>query len=942
MQARALIVSLWAGVALCPVSAAAAPQAARTDLGVARVSVVSGDVATRRGDSGDWIATTVNSAIVEGDSVRTAGASRAEVQLSPGNFIRVVADSEAQFVELGEKVFRVRVIHGTALYSELPDSPADIDIETPFAAVRPQEKGRYRIHVGADSTVIEVREGRTEIAMEHSTSSLTKGQAMTLWQGSAGVEFEVGRASDRDGFDRWAANRDRELRRSSAYRYVSRDIYGVDTFDDHGSWRHVSSVGHCWFPRVPATWVPYRHGHWTWIDYYGWNWVPYAPWGWATSHWGRWHYDPIWGWGWYPGSPRLRHIWRPALVSFIGAAIRGATFGHIGWVPLAPGELYWPWYGRSVYGFGLGRSAVGNTIVVDNSVNIITNYRYARSGPGGSAVSYLEADQFGVAGANTPRGMRLAQSARGVAIRGPLPVVPSRASQGRVLPGSSSSVRVSSPRAWNRASVSQLRDGTARVSFDDQRKYLRSSVDDFQRRYDTRTAAVASSTSTRAGTVRAVAERPVGTAGAQTRREQAVNPSTSPLQSQRRGVGAASATNRRDGTEPASPSTAVAARSGTLGPASTASIRTPTAGSVVRGETGASARTSNRVPAVGSNSRSRSAVTTARAPQGGARTLPASPRVSSQTRRQSSASSSASATTSSRAHGPVFAPRNGSRVGVGGNARTTLRTSRQGVGTRSSSTVGTSRPAGSTSARTASPATRSSSPSRVRPSSPPAVTGSRNGAGASPGQRSSSAAGAARGNRGVQQGSGSSTRSSFPARTRSRIGPGSSSSGGSFGAPRSQRSTPSYRRPTVGATSSSRSSRIGPGTSSSSRRSSPSGVSSRSSSRTSSRVSPRSPSGGGSFGTGSGRSASRQSSSGGFGSSRGQRSTPSYRRPTVGATSSSRSSRTGPSSSSSSRARSTVGSRSSSSGASRSSSSRSARPSSSSSTRRSSQSPGDR
>lgn len=766
--------------------------------------------------------------------------------------------------------------------------------------------------------------------MEHSTSSLTAGQAMTLWQGAAGVEFEVGRASNRDGFDRWAANRDRELRRSSAYRYVSRDIYGVDTFDDHGSWRHVSSVGHCWFPRVPATWVPYRHGHWTWIDYYGWNWVPYAPWGWATSHWGRWHYDPIWGWGWYPGSPRLRHIWRPALVSFIGAAIRGATFGHIGWVPLAPGELYWPWYGRSIYGFGLGRSAVGNTIVVDNSVNIITNYRYARSGPGGSAVSYLEADQFGAAGTNTPRGMRLAQSARGVAIRGPLPVVPSRASQGRVLPASSSSVRVSSPRAWNRASVSQLRNGTARVSFDDQRRFLRSSVDDFQRRYDSRPAAVASSTSTRAGAVRANAARPVGTAGAQIRREQAVNPSTSPLQSQRRGVGAVSATNRRDGTEPASPSTAVAARSGTLGPSSTASPRTPAAGSAVRGETGASARTSTRVPTVGSSPRSHSAVTTARTPQGGARTLPAPSRVSSQTRRQSSAASSASATASSGSRGPVFAPRNGSRVGVGGDARTTLRTSRQGVGTRSSSTVGTSRPAGSTSARTSSLGTRSSSPSRVRPSSPPAVTGSR-----------SSGTGAASANRGVRQGSGSSTGSSFPARTQSRIRPGSSSSGGSFGTSRRQRSMPSYRRPTVGATSSGRSSRTGPSTSSSSRRSSPSGPSSRSSSRTSSRVSPRSPSGGGSFGTGSGRSASRQSSSGGFGGSRSQRSTPSYRRPSVGATSSSRSGRTGPSSSSS-RARPTFNSRSSSSGASRSSSSRSSRPSSSSSTRRSSQSPGAR
>lgn len=787
MQARALIFSLWAGLALCPVSAEAGPQAARTDLGVARVSVVKGDVATRRGDSGDWIATAVNSPIVEGDSVRTAGASRAEVQLSPGNFVRIVGDSEAQFVELGEKVFRVRVIHGTALYSELPDSAADIDIETPFAAVRPQEKGRYRIHVGADSTVIEVREGRMEIAMEHSASSLTTGQAMTLRQGSSAVEFEVGRASNRDGFDRWAANRDRELRRSSAYRYVSRNIYGVDAFDDHGSWRYVSSVGHCWFPRVPATWVPYRHGHWTWIDYYGWNWVPYAPWGWATSHWGRWHHDPIYGWGWYPGSPRLRHIWRPALVSFIGAAIRGAAFGHIGWVPLAPGELYWPWYGRSVYGFGRGRLAAANTIVVDNSVNIITNYRHARGAAGVSAVSYLEADQFGAAGANTPRGMRLAQSARGIAIRGPLPVVPSRASQGRVVPASSSSVRVSSPKAWSRASVSQLRDGTARVSFDDQRKFLRSSVDNFHRRHGSRPAAAASSSSTRTGAVRANAARPAGIAGATTRRGQTADPSTSPLQAQRRGVGAASVAAPPVGIEPASPSTAVGAGSRTLAPASTASSRTPTAGSAVRGDRGVSAQTSTRVP--------------------------------SQTRPPSPASSSPSATTSSRAHGPVFAPRNGSRVGAGGYGGTTLRTSRQGVGTRSSGTVGTSRPAGSTSARRSSIGARSSSQSRVRPSSPP-VTGSRSsvsGADASLGQRSSSVAGAARTNRGVRQGSGSSTGSSFPARTQSRINTGPSSSGGSLGTSRSQRSTPSYRRPTVGATSSSRSSRAGPSSSSSSR-----------------------------------------------------------------------------------------------------------------------------
>ena len=949
MQAKTVVALILVCAAFCPVAALAGPRSASTDLGVARVSVVKGDVATRRGDSGDWIATTVNSPIVEGDSVRTTGASRAEVQLSPGNFVRIVGDSEAQFVELGEKVFRVRVIHGTVLYSELPDSPADIDIETPFAAVRPQQKGRYRIHVGADSTVIEVREGKTEIALENSTSSLSAGKAITIWQGSSGVEFEMGRASNRDGFDRWAWNRDRELRRSSAYRYVSRDIYGIDTFDDHGSWRLVPSVGHCWFPRVPVTWVPYRHGHWTWIDYYGWNWVAYAPWGWATSHWGRWHHHPINGWGWYPGTPRLRHIWRPALVSFIGAAIHSATFDRIAWVPLAPGEVYRPWYGRSIYGFGRGRSAIGNTIIVDNSVNIINNYRYARGGSGVSAVSYLGADQFGAAGANTPRGMRFSQSARGVAIRGPLPVVPNRASQGRVLSASSSNVRVASPKDWSRTSVSQLRDGTQRVPFDDQRASLRSSVDDFQRRYGSRSVAAASNTRTRASGVQASSGRQVrATSAPALGREPDANPPSSPLQTQRRTVGTASVSGSAVDTRKANAS-AMATDSGRQLRRTTAGADRPQpANSSVRGGQGIQSRTSTRVAPTRSNSRLDSAVTTAGPSRVGARTLPSSPRGASQTRVPTSAprsSSSVSAASQAR-QGTIFAPRSRSRVGAGGYGAAQVRATQQRVGTRPSGGIRASQSTGSSSVGTVPPGSGSTSGTRSRVSAPPAASRSRSSRSAtttSSNQRRGSTTGATIRNQGVRQGSRSSASPTFRPRTQSRITSRPSSNSVGVGTSTGQRSAPSYRRPTVGAMSSSRSSRTGTSTSSSTRRSTSSRAGSGSTVRTPSRVSPRSSSSGGLFGNRSSRSSGRSPSSPGVGATRSQRSTPSYRRPTVGATSSSRGSRIGPGSSSPAGATQTYGgSRSSSTRISRPSSGRTTRPSSSSNTRRSSSRPADR
>ena len=115
-------------------------QSGNTDpaLGVARLSVVNGDVATQRGDSGDSIAATVNMPLVEGDALQLKGASRAEVQLSRDNFVRATGDTEIHFLELARRRYHINLPRGTAAYSELEGSEADIDIETPLVAVQPK------------------------------------------------------------------------------------------------------------------------------------------------------------------------------------------------------------------------------------------------------------------------------------------------------------------------------------------------------------------------------------------------------------------------------------------------------------------------------------------------------------------------------------------------------------------------------------------------------------------------------------------------------------------------------------------------------------------------------------------------------------------------------------------------------------------------------------
>jgi len=57
--------------------------------GVARVSLIHGDVSTQRGDSGSWSAAVVNAPVLAGDRVSTGDKARTELQLDYANTLRL-------------------------------------------------------------------------------------------------------------------------------------------------------------------------------------------------------------------------------------------------------------------------------------------------------------------------------------------------------------------------------------------------------------------------------------------------------------------------------------------------------------------------------------------------------------------------------------------------------------------------------------------------------------------------------------------------------------------------------------------------------------------------------------------------------------------------------------------------------------------------------------
>src|SRR5258706_11499188 len=80
--------------------------------GVARISIMNGDVSVRRGDSGDFVAAAINAPLVVGDRVLTGPNSRAEVQFDWANMIRIGADSEIRLAELADRRYMIQIARG--------------------------------------------------------------------------------------------------------------------------------------------------------------------------------------------------------------------------------------------------------------------------------------------------------------------------------------------------------------------------------------------------------------------------------------------------------------------------------------------------------------------------------------------------------------------------------------------------------------------------------------------------------------------------------------------------------------------------------------------------------------------------------------------------------------------------------------------------------------
>ncbi|HXG54829.1 MAG TPA: DUF6600 domain-containing protein [Vicinamibacterales bacterium] len=318
MVRRSLVISAVVALAVvCRADAVRAQGLPVADVAPAHISIVEGSVTLERDGRSDEAPG--NMPLLAGDRLRTR-AGRIEILFADGSTLHLDHDTtiDLQSDEL------VRLIDGRVRLS-IPGPARGVSyrIDAPHAWLQIAEPGEYRAAM-LQKTELEVAvlRGRAELINDDGRTALRAGERAFARAEAAPSYAYVFNSAAWDGFDRWSEAR-RSDRLGLSAQYLADEVRPyAGTLDRHGSWRHESSYGYVWYPRVDDGWRPYYQGRWSTLPSYGLTWIGSDAWAWPTHHYGRWGVSSG-SWFWIPGR-----TWAPAWVSWASAP------GYVSWCPL--------------------------------------------------------------------------------------------------------------------------------------------------------------------------------------------------------------------------------------------------------------------------------------------------------------------------------------------------------------------------------------------------------------------------------------------------------------------------------------------------------------------------------------------------------------------------------------------------------------------------------
>ncbi len=366
--------SLWLAILFftaCLASPTAPYAASEEGIVVGRIAHIEGQVLRYVPDTQDWVATVKDAPFGMEDALYSDTRARAEFIMPNGLWLRIGPSTQVQLIALKHDASELDIASGVARFYN-KSSEAMLKVTTPFGYVLAEPGGSFDIYVGDQSTEVIALAGGVDFI------SSTDNARYEVIPGSGSIVADASQIGSGDGnldaeWDDWNAGRDslwtkRVQVKGESVKYVPPEIQDdAYALEENGKWETVHYEGEArqvWRPTtVDDSWRPFTTGRWT--EWYGDQcWVPDEPFGYVTHHYGNWI---VVNNRWYWSPPVRRHVhvqgphmglaWYPGRVAWISGG------ANVGWVPLAPREVY---YSRHHWGHGSTIIATGAPAVAIN------------------------------------------------------------------------------------------------------------------------------------------------------------------------------------------------------------------------------------------------------------------------------------------------------------------------------------------------------------------------------------------------------------------------------------------------------------------------------------------------------------------------------------------------------------------------------------------------
>jgi len=343
---------------------------------VARIAEVSGTVSFHPTGSQEWQAAAQNYPVTAGSGVWAEPRAHASVDIN-GARIHLDGSSDLEITSIDPQAVQLSVPQGAVFVHVYPGATGQTyEIDTPRGAARINQPGQYEIEAGDDQhpMTLSVYQGAAQLVGQSANLTVRPGQRGLINPDNSSSTA----ASQPDDFVRMVQAEEQAYQNTQqTAQYVSPAETGYQDLARYGQWSQAPQYGAVWYPQqVAADWAPYRNGHWAYVAPWGWTWVDDAPWGFTPFHYGRW--VQVGGrWAWCPGERVERPVYAPALVTFFGNIGGVGIDLSVGWVPLAPEEVYVPPYRHSPrYVRDINIVNVHNETKIVNVVNNVTVINY--------------------------------------------------------------------------------------------------------------------------------------------------------------------------------------------------------------------------------------------------------------------------------------------------------------------------------------------------------------------------------------------------------------------------------------------------------------------------------------------------------------------------------------------------------------------------------------